>query len=43
MFDTPIARRLDSRKLCDAEQLINGYIEVAELDGRSVVVRVDAW
>jgi len=41
MFDTPIARRLDSRKLCDAEQLINGYIEVAELDGLLAYLETD--
>jgi uncharacterized protein len=33
MFDTPISPRLDSRKLCDAEQLVQGFIEVAELPG----------
>ncbi len=33
MFDTPIAPRLDARKVCDAEQLIKGSIQVAELNG----------
>lgn len=42
MFDTPLARILDSRKLCDSQQLITGSIEVAELDGLLSCLESDA-
>ena len=42
MFDTPLARILDSRKLCDAQQHITGSIVVAELDGLLSYLESDA-
>lgn len=33
MFETPLPRLLDPRKLCDGQQSITGYIELAALPG----------